>query len=268
VKVRDKTVLVTGGGNGIGRQVVLELLRRGARVAAVDLRGDSLEETVALARAGDRLATFVVDITDAGAVDATVSEVLDRLGHLDGVVNVAGIIQPFVKFADLDPTTMRRVIDVNLWGTINVLRSALPHLRRRPEAHVVNVSSMGGFLPVPGQTLYGASKAAVKLLTEALWTELRGSNVGVSVVMPGGVGTAIATNSGVELPIAGASMEDAKFPLTSPEKAAAIIVDGIERSKFHVYVGKDARIMNMLVRLAPKQAAKLIQRQMRTLVDG
>lgn len=268
MKVRGKTIIVTGGGNGIGRQVVLELLRRGARVAAFDVRSDALDETTALAGSGENLSTFVGDITDAVAVDAMVALVVERFGEVDGVVNVAGIIQPFVTFAELDPAVMKRVIDVNLWGTINVLRSTLPHLRARPEAHVTNVSSMGGFLPVPGQTMYGASKAAVKLLSEALWTELRDTNVGVSVVMPGGVGTAIATNSGVEMPIAGASIEDSKFPLTTAEAAAKIIVDGIERSKLHVYVGKDARIMNVLVRVAPKQAAKLIHRQMKSLLEG
>ena len=265
MKVDGKTLIVTGGGNGIGRQVVLDLLGRGAAVAAVDIRQESLDETAALAAAGDRLATFVVDITDHDATEALPRQVIESLGSLDGVVNVAGIIQPFVKFADLDEATMRRVLDVNLWGTINVTKAALPHLVERPEAHILNVSSMGGFLPVPGQTMYGASKAAVKLLTEALWTELNGTGVGVTVVMPGGVSTDITKNSGVDMP-GGAGADESKFPMTTPQDAARKIVDAIERNKLHVYIGKDSTAMGLLVRLAPKQAARLIQRQMKSLL--
>ena len=266
MKVTGTTFIVTGGGNGIGRCVVLELLARGARVAAVDLRAESLDETSALAGAGDRLATFVVDITDRTAVDALPDQVNAALGPIDGLVNVAGIIQPFVRLIDLDPATMARVVDVNLWGTVDLIRATLPHLLDRPAAHIVNVSSMGAFLPVPGQTLYGASKAAVKLLTEALWTELRGTRVGVTLVMPGAVSTEITTNSGVDMPAVATGQKRSRMPVTTPEAAARTIVDGIERGRYHVYVGTDARVMGLLVRIAPKQAAKLIQRQMRGLL--
>ena len=266
MQVSGKVLVVTGGGNGIGRAVVLELLRRGARVAAVDLRADGLEATVASADAGDRLATFVVDITDREATGALPGQVIARFGAIDGVLNVAGIIQPFVPLIDLEVEAMERVIDVNLWGTIHVIKAVLPHLVERPEAHVANVSSTGGFLPVPGQTLYGASKAAVKLLSEALWTELLETNVGVSVVMPGAIETEIMANSGVEMP-GSAPVDRSKFPTTSPGKAASIIVDGIEANRLHIYVGKDARAMGLLVRLAPKQAARLIQRQMKGLIE-
>lgn len=106
-------------------------------------------------------------------------------GHLDGLLNVAGVIQEFVPFAELSPEAMHRVVDVNLWGTVHTTQVCLPHLVERPEACVVNVSSMGGLVPVPGQTLYGASKAAVRLLTEGLYAELRGTAVAVSVAFPG-----------------------------------------------------------------------------------
>ncbi len=270
MKVDGKVLIVTGGGNGIGREVTLEALRRGASVAALDIRQESLDETVALAAAipgaSDRLATFVVDITDRAAVDAVPAQAIDTLGQLDGVVNVAGIIQPFIPVADLDLDTMHKVVDVNLWGTIHVIKAALPHLLERPEAHIANVSSMGGFLPVPGQSLYGASKAAVKLLTEALWTELLETDVGVTAIMPGGVSTDITGNSGVVMEGQEERAADSKLPITTPADAAETILDGIEDDKLHVYVGKDAKIMGLLVRLAPKQAAKLIQRQMKSIL--
>jgi NAD(P)-dependent dehydrogenase (short-subunit alcohol dehydrogenase family) len=265
--VAGRTMVVTGGGDGIGRQVVLELLRRGASVAAVDLRQEALDETERLAAAGGRLATFRVDVTDADAVAALPAQVVSALGQVDGVVNVAGIIQPFVRVEDLDDATIRRVIDVNLYGTLHVVRAFLPHLRQRPAAHIANVSSMGGYLPVPGQTVYGASKAAVRLLTEGLYAELLDSNVHVSVIFPGAVRTDITAHSGVDTP-AGASEQESRFPTTEPDAAARTIVDGIEKGRLYVYVGRDALVTGWMQRLAPKLSTRLIQRQMRSLLPS
>jgi short-subunit dehydrogenase len=269
MKVAGKVIVVTGGGNGIGRQVVLELLRRGASVAAVDLRQDSLDETAAEADAGTRLATFQLDITDRAGVEALPGQVAEALGPVDGLVNVAGIIQPFVKLAELDYAAIERVINVNLYGTIHTVKAFLPGLLERPAGHIANVSSMGGFLPVPGQTIYGASKAAVKLMTEGLYAELLDTNVGVTLVLPGAVRTDITGNSGVESPGGAAAAEaESKFPTTSPDEAGRIIVDGIEANRFHVYVGKDSRLMNLASRVAPRRSTHLIQRQMKNLLNS
>jgi NAD(P)-dependent dehydrogenase (short-subunit alcohol dehydrogenase family) len=267
MKVSNKVIVVTGGGNGIGRQVVLELLRRGARVAAVDIRQDSLDETARLAGAGDRVATFAVDITDRAAVEALPAKVIDTLGAVDGLINVAGIIQPFVRLADLDYEAIERVVDVNLYGTIHTVKAFLPLLVERPVSHVANVSSMGGFLPVPGQTIYGATKAAVRLLTEGLYAELHETRVGVSVVFPGAVGTDITANSGVASPVSAGSEGGSSYPTTSPESAATIIIDGIEADKLYIFVGRDSRVMNLFTRIAPRRATHLIQRKMKDLLD-
>lgn len=266
MEINGKTFVVTGGGNGIGRQVVLELLRRGALVAALDLREDGLEGTRALA-GGDGLATFLLDVSDRAATVASLDQVVGELGPVDGLINVAGIIQPFVRISDLDWDTIDRVFGVNFYGTLNMVKAYLPHLLSRPKAHVANVSSMGGFLPVPGQSIYGASKAAVKLMSEGLYAELRDTNVGVSVIMPGGVSTEITANSGVDIPAGAGSAEESRLPVTTPEDAARIILDGIADDKLHIYVGKDSVAMNVATRIAPKQATHLIQRQMKALLS-
>lgn len=263
--VRNKVVAVTGGGNGIGRQVVLELLRRGARVAAVDVRQDGLDETAEIAGAGDALQVFAVDITDRLATAALPEKVIGGFGQVDAVINVAGIIQPFVPLNDLDYDAIDRVIAVNLYGTINIVKAFLPHLLNRPEAHLATVSSMGGFLPVPGQTIYGATKAAVKLMTEGLYAELLDTSVRVTVVMPGAVATEITENSGVAAPPVDEEAAS-KFPTTSAEDAATIILDGIEKDRLHVYVGRDSLMMGALNRLAPKRSTHIIQRQMKKLL--
>lgn len=262
----DKVVAVTGGGDGIGRQVVLELLRRGARVAAVDIRQESLDDTSGLTDAGDRLTAHVVDITDRSATAALPDEIIAKHGAVDGVINVAGIIQPFVRLNELDYEVIERVINVNLYGTIHVVKGFVRHLLERPVAHVANVSSMGGFLPVPGQTIYGASKAAVKLMTEGLYAELLDTKVAGTVIMPGAVSTDITANSGVDIPGGGAAEQESNFPTTSPEDAANIILDGMEEDRLHIYVGRDSRLMNLANRAAPRRSTHLIYRQMKDLL--
>lgn len=268
MKVSNKTIVVTGGGNGIGRELVMALLRKGARVAAVDISEKGLQQTVSLAgNLSDNLSTHIVDITDQAAVEALPAAVLAAHGSVDGLVNNAGIIQPFVLFKDLSDADIDHIMKINFYGTIHMTRAFLPLLLQRPKAHIVNVSSMGGFLPVPGQTLYGASKAAVKLFTEGLYTELLDTRVGVTVVFPGGVGTNIAVNSGVmTLEQQQQAKENSTYQTTPPDLAAQMILEGIERNRFRVVIGRDARMMDFLYRLMPQKAAHLIHKQMRSLL--
>ena len=266
MKVQNKVFVVTGGGNGMGRELVLLLLAKGAAVAAVDINRSALEETVKLSGdAKNKLSTYVVNITDKEAVEALPGQVLAKQGAVDGIINNAGIIQPFVRLKDLDYAAIERVMKVNFYGTLYVTKAFLPHLLKRPEAHIINISSMGGFLPVPGQTIYGASKAAVKLLTEGLHSELLGTNVRVTAVFPGAMETNIANNSGV-----GGSMKMEKgqssIKMLAPKKAAQIILDGIEHNRYRVLVGPDSALMDFLCRLSPERAAKFIYSQMKGLL--
>ncbi len=259
MKVLNKVICVTGGGNGIGRELVLELLKKGSKVAAVDISRKALEETAALADDQDgKLSLHVLDITDLKAVEMLPSEIVKHHGAVDGIINNAGIIQPFIPVKDLDYDLARKVMDINFYGTLYMVKAFLPYLLKRPEAHIVNVSSMGGFLPVPGQSLYGASKAAVKLLTEGLHSELKNTPVKVTVVFPGGVETNIMKNSGVEMEKAKLDDKAAKYKMLTPIMAARIIIKGMEKNKYRVLAGSDARFMDKFYRLCPKQAASLI----------
>lgn len=230
----------------------------------MDINEATLQETAALA--GDlvsRLSTHKCDITDRQAVMALVQAVIQAHGAVDGVINNAGIIQRFVKINHLEFKEIERVFNVNFFGMVNVTKAFLPHLLERPEAHIVNLSSMGGFLPVPGQTAYGASKAAVRLFTEGLYSELLSTKVRVTVVFPGAVATNIAANSGVAIRT---PSDTSKIKTTSPVVAAQIIVDGMEKNKYRVLIGSDAKMMDWLCRLMPERAAKMIYSQMRSLL--
>ena len=226
----------------------------------MDRNPAGLDDTAEAAGAArTRLSTHVVDITDRAVVQGLPAGVVAAHGAVDGLINNAGIIQPFVPVAELDDATIERVLDVNLMGTLHMVRAFLPHLASRPEAHLANVSSMGGFFPFPGQTMYGASKAAVRLLTEGLYAELLDTNVGVSVIFPGAVDTGISENSGLERPSTDAQ---GSLPILSPAKAAAIMIRGIEKDKLHIYVGPDSRLMSLAIKVAPRPAIRFVQKQM------
>lgn len=262
-----KVFVVTGGGNGIGREVVLALCARGATVVAVDLSEQGLTETVELAGESANLSTVTLSVTDRDAVEALPSQVIDAHGHVDGVINVAGIIQRFVPFSALSYEEMTRVMDVNFWGVANMCKAFLPHLSARPEATLVNVSSMGAFVPVPGQSVYGASKAAVELLTSGLYAELRNTEVTVIGVYPGGVSTGIAENSGATIPGRDTAAAESAASLTSAPDAARQIVEAVEKGRARVRIGRDARLLDRLARLMPQRATELVARRMSSLLD-
>lgn len=268
MELGNKVFVVTGAGNGMGREVTLGLLARGARVAAVDLSDAGLAETVTLARAPHgTLTTHSVNVTDRAAALALPAIVTTAHGQVDGLLNIAGIIQPFVRINELGFDAIERVMNVNFWGTVNMVKAFLPLLLERPAAALLDVSSMGGFLPVPGQAAYGASKAAVKLFTEALYAETQGTNLAVTVVFPGAVGTDITKNSGVEIPNM-AALTDGKAPkTTSPTDAARQIIEGVEKGSFRVVIGGDARFMDRFARLSPRRATVLIANQMKALLS-
>jgi NAD(P)-dependent dehydrogenase (short-subunit alcohol dehydrogenase family) len=263
----NRVFVVTGGGNGIGREVVLGLLARRARVVAVDLSEAGLAETRRLAGAGDRLTTHVLDITDRSAVEKLPDQVVAAYGQIDGLVNVAGIVHRFAGVRDLTFDEIERVMAVNLWGVVNMSKAFLPFLLDRPEASLVNVSSMGALVPVPGQSAYGASKAAVKLFTEGLYAELRGTSVVVTVVFPGGVGTDILTNSGVAMPGRTAATSGSSMKLTTPADAGRQIVEAIEKGRNRVRIGGDARLLDRLSRLMPLRATAMVADKMKALLD-
>jgi NAD(P)-dependent dehydrogenase (short-subunit alcohol dehydrogenase family) len=268
MQIADRVFVVTGGGNGIGREVCLELLRRGARVAAVDLSEEGLVETVRLSGVRDsRVTTHVLSVADRAAVEALPDQVVAAHGQVDGVMNIAGIIQRFVHVEDLSIEEIERIMGVNFWGTLYMDRTFLPLLKARPSSSLLNVSSMGGLVPVPGQGAYGASKGAVKLLTETLYAELRGTSVAVTVVFPGGVGTNITGNSGVEVPGMDKVMASGKVPkTTAPDDAARQIVDAVAKGQFRLLIGNDAKMLDRMSRVTPTRAITTVADQMKKML--
>lgn len=259
MKVFDKVFVVTGAGGGIGRELVVQLLNKGACVAAV-INKSGLHETQSLSKEyGNKITTHIANLVSRDEVEKLPKEIIAKHGRIDGIINNAGIVQPFINVNELDFERIELVMNVNFYGTLYMCKAFLPHLLERPEAHIANISSMGGFLPVPRQSIYCASKAAVKLFTECLHSELANTNVGVTLVLPGGVSTNILQGSGVKRE----KLQDSYFKLLTPNEAASIIIRGIENNRYRVLAGKDSKIMDFLYRFNPKKAAKLIAEKLK-----
>ncbi len=266
MKVNGKTLLVTGAGGGVGRELVLLLLSKGASVAAVDISEARLKETAKIANS-KKLTTHICDLSKKTEVEKLFDEVIAAHKEVDGVINNAGVIQPFVKIQALDYDKIEAVMKINFYGPLYVTKTFLPHLLERPVAHVLNVSSMGGFFPVPGQAIYGASKAALKLMTEALAAEMIGTNVHVTVVFPGAIETDIAKNSKIDMK--GMDAADApKMKMLKASEAAQIIVKGMEKNKFQVYAGKDSKLMKFIYKINPKMAPRMMYKALKDQLES
>jgi NAD(P)-dependent dehydrogenase (short-subunit alcohol dehydrogenase family) len=182
-----QVVLVTGAASGIGAATARAFAARGDRVVLADLNAEGLEEVAAsLARPSEHLA-LPVDLTDSTATDALVAQATDRFGTLDAVHANAGICPPERPFIETSPELVERVLDVNVKGTVNTLRSAVPSVR--DGGAVVITASDSGLLAHPGAAVYAASKIALIGLGRCLAAELASRRVRVNMVCPGGVDT-------------------------------------------------------------------------------
>lgn len=299
-----RRAVVTGGGTGIGRALVRQLAATGADVAMCDVNADNMAESrrLALETAADgvRVETFVADVGDPAAMDAFgafVAEAFDT-DAVELVINNAGI-GGGGSFVAGGRAEWERTFNTCWGGVYNGCRTFVPMLVTADEGHLVNVSSVNGFWasigPQTEHTAYSAAKFAVKGFTEALITDLRlnAPHVGVSVVMPGHIGTDIVLNSAV---LQGHSpdtmgqddlaevrrtaerrgidtseisddqlrdfvrMQGEMFrdsAPTTPEQAATIILDGVRYGRWRILVGDDAAVLDQHVRAEPESAYEL-----------
>jgi NAD(P)-dependent dehydrogenase (short-subunit alcohol dehydrogenase family) len=247
--VKDKVVALTGAASGIGRALAKLLASKGASLALADVNEVGLRETAAGLTGSGEYSTHVVDVRSRDAVYRFAEDAERRHGGVDVVVNNAGLTVhgsiEDVSYEDFD-----LVIGVNMWGVVYGVKAFLPLLRKRPEGHIVNISSINAMVPFVDNGPYNISKYAVLGLSETLMMELAGTAIHVTCVHPGGIRTNIARNA------KGISAQEAAFferiARTMPDEAAAVIVRGIEKNREQVFVGMDAKAMAAAKRIAPR----------------
>jgi NAD(P)-dependent dehydrogenase (short-subunit alcohol dehydrogenase family) len=250
--MKKQTIVITGGGSGLGRALALDYARTGWRVAVLDRHGANASGVAAeVAAAGGEGLAIACDVTDAGSVAAAAAEVATRWQALDVLVNNAGIAGSGTV-VDTPEDDWRRIMEVNLFGVVAVCRAFVPALIRTGAGHVVNIASAAGFISPPGVAAYNVSKAAVISLSETLRVELAPHRVGVSVACPSFFRTNLLKQfSGSEASRQVALRLMHKSPLDAAD-VARLIRRGVRRKDFVIVPHADARRLLLLKRMAPE----------------
>jgi NADP-dependent 3-hydroxy acid dehydrogenase YdfG len=235
-----ETAAITGAARGIGRATAEALLRQGMRVAIGDLDLEAADRTAS--ELGPSTVALALDVTDRGSFEAFLDAAEEQLGPIDVLVNNAGIM-PIGPFLNEDDDTARRIMDINVHGVINGMKSALPRMIARGQGHVINIASQAGKYGFPGGASYCASKAAVINLSRAVRKELRGSGVEISTVSP------VAVNT--ELGLGLAEPRQRGFRKVEPQQVAEAIAETLQVPRFDVHVPKQLSISERVSALLP-----------------
>jgi NAD(P)-dependent dehydrogenase (short-subunit alcohol dehydrogenase family) len=263
----EGVAVITGAGSGIGRALTQQLAAAGSALALADNYDVDLQETLQSLRSkGAPVTTHSVDVAEEAAVSAFAEDVAKRHARVTLIINCAGV-SLHGDFDEISLDDFRWLMNINFWGTVYGVKYFLPILKRQKRAHIVNISSVFGLIGPAGQVPYTASKFAVRGFTEALRHELDGTNIFVSCVHPGGIRTPIARHSrlGAGTPAPKREANIARFERlarTSPEKAAARILRGVERLERRILIGADAYQIDVLQRLRPATYWKSMARKL------
>jgi NAD(P)-dependent dehydrogenase (short-subunit alcohol dehydrogenase family) len=254
--LKDKVVVITGAGSGIGRALAVEVARRGSLVAVSDVDEAGLAETVELVKAAgaSEVRADRLDVADRAAFAEYALAVREHFGRVNVVVNNAGVTMTG-DFEEITYDDFEWIMSINFWGVVTGTKEFLPHLIESGDGHVVNISSLFGLVSMPGQSTYNASKYAVRGFTEALREEMlvNGRPVGVTCVHPGGIKTGISRNGRKVASLDAEELDslfEKKLARMEPSRAAEIIVNGVLGDKARVLVGLDAHLIHHAAKLA------------------
>ena len=253
--LNEKVVALTGAGSGIGRCLAIQLSQLGTHLSLADVDEEGLKETKALLSKDIIVSTHLVDVADREQVYAWAEETIKAHGHVDCIINNAGVAFT-ASIEEINYKDFDWVFKIVFYGVLYGTKAFLPHLKNRPDAHIVNISSVNGFIATPRNGAYACAKHAVKALNQTLQQELKNTSVNVTSVHPGGVRTNIARNSGSDDSEEIQQERIVGFDQiagTSAEKAATIIIKSILKNRKRQLVGVDAMVIDVLSRLFPQK---------------
>lgn len=259
---KDKIAVITGAGSGIGQALAIELARKGAILILSDKNADTLADTADLLKAFSATCyTYIVDVSDEKQIIDFTKKVLKEHKHIDLLFNNAGFALGKISLQDVKMDDFKKIMDVNVYGVINHTKLFLDTLLERPEAVIVNISSLFGLVGVADQVPYCTTKFAVRGFTEALRMELMNTNVEVYCVHPGGINTNIYRNAVHYKKDAALDVKFQKaLERTSPEEAAKVILKSIEKKNERILIGIDAEMGDRLVRTMPLNYTTVVKK--------
>ena len=261
--LKGAVAAVTGCASGIGRALAINLAREGCHVAISDINESGLKETTDLIENKNvKISTHKLDVADREQVYRWADEVVKEHGKVNIIINNAGVTVG-QSLEDITYEDYEWIMGINFWGVVYGSKAFLPYIKDQPEGHIVNISSINGFITWPHNGSYCSAKFAVKGFTETLLQEMRGTSVGVSCVHPGGIKTNIVRNARLRNLDLETTQEEAagnfdKICLTTADKAARVIIKGIKKNKRRMLVGADARVFDWLTRAIPITHTRLM----------
>ena len=259
----DKVALVTGAASGIGRDLCIELGRRGAVVVATDINVEGAKEVASSVEAtGGRAYGIRLDVTRIHDIEACVDNAVSQYGHLDFMFNNAGIAVTG-EMHDVTQEHWRRVIDVNLFDVLYDTIAAYSVMVRQGSGHIVNIASFAGLMGFPTNALYATTKHAIVGLSISLRTEAADLGVKVSVVCPGFISTNIWNTSTILKANRQAVLATIPFKMMEATKAAQAILWGVKRNKKIIIFPFHARLLWWINRIHPCLLSPLGRRTVR-----
>lgn len=254
----NKVAVITGAGSGIGRALAQQLSEEGAQLALSDVNMKGLKETKSSLKGQGKVTLTQLDVADREAFEKHAKDVITDFGQADMLFNNAGVaLSQTVDDCSYDD--FEWLMNINFWGVVYGTKTFLPHMLNRPEAAIINVSSIFGIIALPTQSQYNAAKFAVRGFTESLRQEVKDSNVYVGCVHPGGIKTNIVVNGRMHTSMVGEQThaqqieEFNKMARTTPAKAAQTILNGVRKNKRRILIGQDAKFMDRIQRIFPEK---------------
>ncbi len=258
-QLKNRVAVITGAGSGMGRALSIGLANEGCSLALVDFDKKGLDETRKLLDASNvKITSHVADVTDRKKMESLPEEIIKEHGRINILINNAGV-GLYKTITDVPIEDIEWVMNINFWGVVYGCKFFLPCLQKEKEAHIVNVSSLLGFVSIPKLGPYSASKFAVCGFTEALWSEMRGTGVGVSLVYPGAVKTNILNTARFDSEDTEKGLKKVMARLgPTAEKAAKKIIKGIKQNKYRVRICTETYFMDWGKRLFPTLFSRMI----------
>ena len=272
---RDKVAVITGAGSGMGQQLAINLAKENCNVVICDINKKTIQETEDIIRKYNVSCTALnLDLREEKNISTLLETTLKNFSKVDLLFNNAGVVAPS-SFLNLSEKDWDWCNDINFNALVKLTRIFLPHLMKNEESALINTSSIFGIITTPNNTVYHSSKFAVRGFTESLAMELRDEKIQIHSVYPGHIGTNIVLDAKFDKDFLSTNTNKAEDtdndPVTiqefgstfrdtgmSPDKAAKIILKGVKKNKKRIFVGLDAKVMEIAQRITPSHFMKLI----------